>query len=254
MDCRFGDVIDNCNRAVELIRSVDADLFVLPELFNSGYLFISSQEVEAVAEQLPGGNTEQTLTSLAIEKKCYIVAGCAEDDAGAIYNSSFLTGPEGYIGKYRKIHLFNEEKKWFKPGDLPFPVYDIGSGKIGMMICFDWIFPESVRTLALKGADIICHCTNLVLPYCQNAMVTRCLENRVFAVTANRIGFEQRGNKSFTYTGMSQITGPNGEIIHRAPADVEQVHVVEIDPTLSRDKNITPFNDLFTDRRPDMYA
>jgi predicted amidohydrolase len=91
----------------------------------------------------------------------------------------------------------NEEALWFCPGDRDFPVFDIGPCKIGIMICFDWFFPESMRILSLKGADVICHSANLVLPFCQDAMVTRCLENHVFAITANRIGMENRGGKTF---------------------------------------------------------
>jgi predicted amidohydrolase len=141
----------------------------------------------------------------------------------------------------------------FKPGDLPFQVWHLGRAKIGIMICFDWIFPEAARTLSLKGTEIICHPSNLVLPYCQNAMVTRCLENHVFAITANRIGTETTGEKELSFTGGSQITGITGEILYRASADQEEVAVVEIDPHLARNKNVTPNNHIFHDRRPEMY-
>ncbi len=121
------------------------------------------------------------------------------------------------------------------------------------MICFDWIFPEAARTLTLKGADIICHPANLVLPYCQNAMVTRCLENRVFAITTNRIGSEKRNGSELTFTGASQITGCSGEILHRAQIDEEKACVIEIDAQLARNKNITENNNILTDRRLKMY-
>jgi len=122
-----------------------------------------------------------------------------------------------------------------------------------MMICFDWIFPEIARTLALKGADILCHCTNLVLPFCQDAMVTRCIENRVFAVTSNRVGTESRAGQEFTFTGRSQIVAPRGEILVRAEVEGEGVFVVELDHTLARDKEITAANHIVTDRRPELY-
>ncbi|MDW7682147.1 MAG: nitrilase-related carbon-nitrogen hydrolase, partial [bacterium] len=137
--------------------------------------------------------------------------------------------------------------------DRPFQVWPIGQAKIGVMICFDWIFPEASRTLAKLGADIICHPSNLVLPYCQNAMVTRCLENRVFAITANRIGTEKRGGEKLSFTGASQITAYNGEILHRCDRDNEQLVVIEIDPILARNKTITQNNNIFDDLRPEFY-
>ncbi|MFO0767873.1 MAG: nitrilase-related carbon-nitrogen hydrolase [Nitrospiraceae bacterium] len=97
------------------------------------------------------------------------------------------------LGCYRKTHLFFEETLFFDPGDSGFQVWDVGGAKVGVMICFDWFYPESARTLALMGADIIAHPSNLVLPHCPDSMVTRCLENRVFSITANRIGRARLG-------------------------------------------------------------
>ena len=126
--------------------------------------------------------------------------------------------------------------------------------KVGLMICFDWYYPESARTLALKGAEIICHPSNLVLPHCPDAMVTRCLENRVFAITANRIGTEARGGKPpLTFIGNSEVVAPRGKILQRAPRDREEVAVVEIDPAEAADKVLNPYNDLLRDRRIELY-
>jgi predicted amidohydrolase len=122
------------------------------------------------------------------------------------------------------------------------------------MICFDWFFPESARILALKGADIICHCANLVLPFCQDGMITRCLENRVFAVTANRTGNENRGEKYLAYTGRSQITGPEGNLLYRASAGADEIGVADIDVRLARNKRLNVYNHLLNNRRTDMYG
>ena len=111
---------------------------------------------------------------------------------------------------------FYNEKLWFAPGNRPLEVYTIGTVTIGIMICFDWFFPEVARALAVKGADILCHPANLVLPYCPQAMITRCIENRVFAITANRIGTERRTEESLSFIGTSQILGTKGEILYRA--------------------------------------
>jgi len=254
MNCEFKQVEKNINRALELIHSFSADLYVLPELFNTGYLFKDRNETTKFAEILPEGQTCQILMQTAVEKKCFIVAGIAEKAGHKIFNSSIITGPEGFIATYRKIHLFNEEKEWFDPGDKPFFVVNIGSVKIGLMICFDWIFPESMRSLALMGAEVICHSANLVLPYCQKSMTTRCLENGVFAITANRIGFDDRGDKKLHFTGQSQITGPRGEIIAQASEDKEEIKVVKINPKSARNKFINKQNDLLADRRPDLYT
>ena len=249
----FGQKEKNYEFVERLIKNEKADLWVLPELFNTGYLFTSKSEVNALAEEIPTGETTQFLINLSQKNNCTFVAGLAEKYNKDVYNSAIVVNKNGVFGKYRKIHLFDEEKKWFAPGNLPFKVWNIGSVKIGIMICFDWIFPEATRTLTLMGADIICHPSNLVLPYCQSAMVTRCLENRVFAITANRTGTEKRGESELTFTGASQITGTKGEILYRAPTDQEQIFVVDINPKLARDKKITKNNDILTDRQPQMY-
>ena len=254
MYCDFGNVEKNVLHALELIQSKPADLYVLPELFNTGYYFNDREEAESLAEPVPDGPTCSALSHLAVQKQCYIVAGLAEKDGNKVYNSSFIAGPNGFMAVYRKIHLFNLEKNWFDPGDKPFFVVDVLNFKLGLMICFDWIFPESMRSLALLGADVIAHSANLVMPYCQNAMVTRCLENRVFTITANRIGSDVRGERQIDFTGQSQITGPGGEILYRAPSEREDVFCIDIDPLLARKKNINPHNNLLADRRPDLYT
>jgi predicted amidohydrolase len=249
----FGEKAHNLKTVSRLFEQQKADLWVLPELFNTGYIFCSQDELDRLAEEIPDGETIQLLISLAKKFKTNIVAGLAEISNQSFYNSAIYVNSDGFQGLNRKIHLFDQEKFWFKPGDLPFQVWDMGIAKIGIMICFDWIFPEAARTLALKGAEIICHPSNLALPYCQNAMVTRCLENHVFAITANRIGTEQRGERKLTFTGGSQITGVKGEILCRASTDREAVTVIEIDPKMAQNKFMTSNNHVFEDRRPEMY-
>ncbi|MBI5640694.1 MAG: acyltransferase [Nitrospirae bacterium] len=250
----FGDIKKNVERVSDLVSSRTADLIVLPELFNTGYQFISKAEVRELSEEVPKGYTTQRLAEISAEKSVYIAAGVAERDGDSLYNSAILTGPEGFIGVYRKTHLFYEEKLWFTPGDTGFSVWKTGIGAIGLMICFDWFFPESARTLALKGAEIIAHPSNLVLPYCPDAMITRCLENRVFAVTANRTGHEERGGKErLTFIGTSQITSCRGKVLLRASAAREEFGEAEVDLNEARDKNLNTFNNLFEDRREAFY-
>ena len=123
------------------------------------------------------------------------------------------------------------------------------------MICFDWRFPEIVRSLALNGAEIIAHPSNLVLPHCPQAMITRCLENRVYAITANRVGNENRiPNETLHFIGQSQVVDPDGNILIRASEIEEEVQIVEVDLGKARDKFINSKNDIFKDRRPDLYS
>ncbi|MEN6318366.1 MAG: nitrilase-related carbon-nitrogen hydrolase [Syntrophaceae bacterium] len=249
----FGERDNNIKKAITLIEKTDADLIVLPELFNTGYLITSKEETIDLSEPVPGGTTTEALIAAAHKKNTRVIAGLIEREGEDCFNSAAVVGPSGYVGKYRKIHLFNEEKLWFQPGNLGFNIFDIGTCRIGVMICFDWFFPESMRTLALKGADVICHCANLVLPFCQDAMITRCLENRVFAITANRTGEERRNGKSLYYTGKSQITGPDARILYQAGAETEEIGIAEIDVNLSRDKNLNRYNHIFLDRKPAFY-
>ena len=251
----FGQVDKNVRQAVVDIKESDADLMVLPELFNTGYQFVSREEVFDLAEEMPFGRTCEALTGLAVSKGMYIVFGLAERNGDKVYNSAGVTGPDGFIGKYRKSHLFFEEKYFFDPGDTGFRVFDINMARIGVMICFDWWFPESARSLALMGADIICHPANLVLPDCQNAMSTRSLENGVFSATANRIGTEARGGKkALLFTGESQILDNRGRILTSLKKDETGVSVVDIDIEKARQKEITSLNDRLKDRRPELYG
>jgi predicted amidohydrolase len=254
----FGKVRANVEAAVKLMDSVEADLYVLPELYSTGYQFKSSKEAFRLAEPSTGGYSSGRLIDIARKKKVHIVAGYAERTAKRVYNSSFIAGPGGLIGRYRKAHLFANEKNIFSAGNTALDVFDIGSARVGLMICFmicfDWIMPEVARTLALRGADIICHPSNLVLQYCPPAMITRSFENRVFIVTANRVGSEERVKGThLTFVGLSQVVSPSGELLVRAGSDREETGVVEIDPREARDKHATPNNDIFKDRRTNLY-
>lgn len=251
----FGEVGQNLHRAEALMGRTKTNLWVLPELFATGYQFTSQEEVAALAEPVPEGPTTQHLIGSAHERGCHIVAGLAEQvPDGTTYNAAVLVGPEGLLTCYRKVHLFFEEKRWFTPGDTPFPVINIGSAKVGIMICFDHLFPEAARTLALKGAEVIAHPANLVMPeYAQLTMRVRALENGVFTITANRIGTEARTVQILCFTGESQIVSPRGDILVRSSVNREEAQVVSINPAEARDKALNPYNDRLADRRPVFY-
>ena len=248
----FGDKEKNFEQVESLLVGVKADLIVLPELFATGYTFVSKDEAVSLAET-PKGKTSNFLLNLSKLTGAVIIGGYVEKAGNDIYNSAMIVSNNDVIDSYRKIHLYYKEKLWFSPGDKPLKVYEINDIKIGIMICFDWIFPEVARSLALLGADIIAHPANLVLPYCQKAMVTRCLENRVHAVTANRIGQEKRGDDDFKFTGASQITSYNGKVLSSAPSNKKYTDFIEIDIQNSRNKRLNEFNDILKDRRKNLY-
>jgi len=230
---------------------VGADLLVLPELCNSGYNFTSRQQAWDTSEEIDGSRFLECLRTLCQRLDCHVVTGFNERHGNRLYNSAVLLNPWGYVGRYRKLHLFLNEVDYFAPGDEGLPVFDIGLCQVGMLVCFDWIFPEAWRVLALKGADIICHPSNLVLPgLAQRAVPVRAVTNRVYVVTANRVGTEG----DLTFTGASTIASPQGEVLAQAPPQGEAVVIVEVDIGLARDKQITPRNHLFEDRRIEAYA
>ena len=249
----FGEITQNFEQVENLLGNTKADLIVLPELFATGYTFISKEEAESLAENTEG-ETAKFLMGLAKKTGAVVVGGFIEEDGNQIFNSSMIVSDSEVLGTYRKLHLYYKEKLWFSPGNKPLEIYEVKNTKVGIMICFDWFFPETIRSLALIGADIIAHPANLVLPYCQNAMITRCLVNRVFAVTSNRIGNEVRGEDNFVFTGGSQITSYNGKVLSSAPKDKTHIDFVEIDVTQARDKNLNKHNNIFEDRRPEFYS
>jgi predicted amidohydrolase len=256
---RFGESRRNVREALALAarglaRAGGAELIVLPELFHSGYLFQTRREVATLAEDARDGETVRALTAFAQASGAQIVAGLCERGERAAHNSAVLVGARGTRAVYRKVHLFDEEKRWFAPGRAAWPVVRVGAARVGILVCFDWRFPEAARALALDGADLLAHPSNLVMPYCQEAMRTRALENRIFAATVNRVGEDVRGQRRLAFTGRSQLVDPHGRVLVRLGASAPGCRVVEIDLAVARDKSVTPRNDLFGDRVPALYA
>lgn len=250
----WGNKNKNLDKVQRILLSNDkVDLWILPELCTTGYQFKSNQEVGNLAEKFPGGSTSGYLKELSRDIDAGIIIGIAERSGKQIYNSAAIFESGKFIGIYRKVHLFYEEKNYFSPGQEAPEVFEIKGVKVGVMVCFDWIFPETARTLALKGAQLIAHPANLVLPYCQDAMVTRSIENKVITATANRIGKEARTGESLTFTGGSQVADVDGARLGQLGQEEENVLVVDIDPAKAEDKSINQYNDLFGDRRDDLY-
>jgi predicted amidohydrolase len=250
----FGASADNLERGLALARTVEAELVILPELWSSGYVFSSHAEVAALAEDARTGLTARALAAAARRDKRHYIAGFPEVARGRYYNSALLAGPGGIKAVYRKLHLFEREAVWFSPGNLPLEVQRVGPARIGMLICFDWRFPEAARVLALRGADVIAHPSNLVFPNAQEAMRVRALENRIYTVTANRTGTEKRPDGTVPFTGRSQAVDPFGKVMVRAGKTESVARAVDCDLALARDKRLTAITPIFSNRRPEFYG
>ncbi len=250
----YAQVETNLATLEERIRGIDADLLVMPELAASGYDFRDRADADQCAEPMGQGPTAEMLVRVAAERKVTLVAGYPERDGELLYNACMLVTPDGRIANYRKIHLFSRETLFFTPGDAPPPVVDTPAGRVGLMICFDWFFPETARLLALQGAQILAHPSNLVLPYCQRAMYARSVENHVFSITANRVGSEEQAGRTLNFTGGSQVLDMQGQVLAKAPEADESTGVAEINPEDADNKALNEFNDLFDDRRTELYG
>ena len=251
---RPGDVRANLSHIARALAKIRADLVVLPELCTTGYLFASHSEIARLSEPVPAGPTCETMATLSRDTGAAIVWGMAEMAGERIFNSAVMVTPQGEFHIYHKAHLFVDEKDLFDPGDSPFPVFDLGSVRVGMLVCFDHFFPEAARSLALRGAQIICHPSNLVMVHAHTNTITRAVENRVFWILANRTGSETLGGRTLAFNGRSQIVAPDGKLLGCAGPISEELLIVEIDPAEALDKKVTPRNDLFLDRRTDLYS
>ncbi|ROO24699.1 hydratase [Salinisphaera orenii MK-B5] len=264
MEPTVGDKAGNIAKSLQYIAEAadnGADLVVLPELCNSGYVFESLEETRALAEPVPGGPTVDAWEKIAAERGLHIVAGIDEADGDTLYNSAVVIGPGGYLGTFRKVHLWNRENVFFTPGDLAFPVFDTPLGRIGALICYDGWFPESYRECALQQADIVCVPTNWVPINGQDpnreAManiltMAAAHSNSVFVACADRVGTE-RGQP---FIGQSLIVSYTGwPIGGPASADAEQILYADADlDDTARSRAWNAFNDNpLGDRRPGEY-
>ncbi|HEX6984906.1 MAG TPA: nitrilase family protein [Planctomycetaceae bacterium] len=258
-----GEKERNLRRSLERIEEAagkGARLVVLPELCTSGYVFESRAEAFALAEEVPSGPTCRAWADIARREGLHIVAGIGERDGEALYNAAVVIGPSGYVGKFRKVHLWNEENLFFEPGNLGFPVFRTPFGRIAAFICYDGWFPESYRLCALQGADLVCIPTNWVpVPGQANnreAMANiLCMaaahSNSIFVAAADRVGSE-RGQP---FIGQSLIVDCTGwPVAGPASPDREEIIYAEVNLADARRKrNWNEYNQVLRDRRTDVY-
>jgi N-carbamoylputrescine amidase len=261
---RIGEKRENVVRTLELIDEAaerGAELVVLPELCNSGYMFASQEEAESLAEPVPDGPTVAAWLERCATHGIVLVAGIAERDGDLLYNSAVVLAPNGHIGTFRKLHLWNEENRWFAKGDRGVPVFDTPVGRIATIVCYDGWFPECYRLAALGGADLVCIPTNWVpIPgqaEGQPAMATILCQaaahsNSIVVAAADRIGVE-RGQP---FIGQSVIVSHTGWPLS-GPASVDGAELLVADVDLDEARSArrwNSFNDPLRDRRPDAYG
>ena len=235
-----------------------ANIVVLPELANCGYMFADREELLASAQPLDGPYIGQ-LVRTASELGIVIASGFSELAAGdEVYNSAVIVDRNGVLARYRKTHLWNTEKSCgFVAGDGYPPVIDTQYGRLGLMICYDLEFPEWVRRIALDGADLLCAPVNWPLyprPAAERPgeiirVQSDAAVNRMFIAAADRVGHE-RGQD---WLGGSVIVDADGYPITSIRLGEEHTAIVTVDLALARDKSISPQNDVHADRRLDLY-
>lgn len=258
---RIGDKAYNLARILETmeIAAVNgAKLIAFTEAELTGYCFNDFYEAKIYAEEVPGPSTEIIIRK-AREHDIYVVVGLLEHLLDKLFNTTVLIGPEGIIGKYRKTHrIYLGADRFSEKGDIPYTVYSTPIGNIGLIICYDLLFPEASRALALQGADIIVDSTNLPLgaeSFIETLLPARALENRIFMIASSRVGME----RGMPFIGASSIVDPYGRFLARASSDQEEIIYADIKVGKARGKQtiIKPgeyeFN-IFKDRRSELYG
>lgn len=140
-------ISDFCEQAV----STGAELVLFPELVVHGHCTPNTNEL---AETVPGGPSVDYLEITARKYGIWLAAGLSEMADGIVYNTQVLMGPDGYIGKQRKLHMSRDESLFYSGGS-EINIFDIGKCTVGIVICYDNQFPEVARLVALRGADVI---------------------------------------------------------------------------------------------------
>lgn len=269
----------NIRRNLDLLRRAvtsKPDFVVFAELCTVPYWFTArdtDKRYFKYAETIPGMTTE-AFTKVAREAKCYVVLPIYEkaNQEGQFYNSAALIGPDGGIVEgslpdgtrvscYRKNHIgrnldpnsYTDEAPYLGLGS-GFPIFHTAKAEIGIMICRDRWFPESWRTLALLGAEVIFVPTTSeghLRESFVHTLRTWAQENQIFAVGTNRCGVENIGRKA-TYYGLTCIVGPRGELIAQASPEEEET-LVEAEIDLSQIAEIRKQRPYYRDRRPELY-
>jgi predicted amidohydrolase len=256
INCKVGDKKYNIEKMVKQIKKAkkkDADLVIFPELSLTGY--VVRDLIYELAEPIRGSST-RLLEEVAKKEGVYIVFGMIERSEKAhavLYNTAVLLGPEGFVGKYQKMHLPThsvfEEKRYFRPG-YQAPVFDTDIGKVGLMICYDVFFPEVTRMLRLNGSQLtVCISASPAVrrKFFEVLTVARAMENTMYFAYVNLVGIED----GLQFWGGSRLIAPTGSIVSQAKYDEEDQVTAKLDyADLKRTETFVP---TLRDLRPEFF-
>jgi len=256
ISCKRGDKAENMRKIESLVtkaKQQGAELVIFPELSLTGYTM--RDQIYELAETIPGHSTT-ALEKLAKKTGTYIVFGTpelSEKTQATVYNTSVLVGPDGFIGKYRKMYLPThsvfEEKRYFRPG-YQTAVFETELGKIGLIICYDIFFPEVSRLTRLKGAQlIVCISASPATrrTFFEILTAARAIENTAFLAYVNLVGIED----GLQFWGGSRLVGPNGKTLVQAKYDEEDLVVGEI--SYADIRPTETFVPILKDLRPELF-
>jgi omega-amidase len=253
----------NLERALEHMKDASAqgvDLLVFGELYLTGYR--TDEWLHRWATRLdPLDLHVEALIDAARRYGMHLIMGMATHGQfmpGDVYNSSLLIGPSGLVGVYRKIHVagfpysqgISVERCFYSPGN-ELPVFDTPLGRIGLHICYDLTYPEVVRTLVLKGAELVINSSATVCgmeTYVQHAMFTRAVENSTWLAICSVVG-DQRGDQ---LVGGSRVLDPNGRVVGIAGENLDAVVIADVDLDITRPVRSKMHS--FSIRQPSLYA
>lgn len=267
----FGDIAAWCERAV----AKRAQLVLFPELVVHGHC---TPNTAAIAEPVPDGPSVRRLVALARQHRVILSAGLSEKEHGLVYNTQVLVGPEGYIGKQRKLHLSRDEVMYYT-GGRALDVFDIGTCKVGIAICYDNEFPELPRILALRGAEV------LLMPHASRdrqwqdtpeseaaarrymrdsymPFAMRAKENALFGVLADQAGragyvdlYPRDHENQPHHPGAAMVFGPDGGLLASSQVECirDEMVVVTLDAAALARERAHPNYQLRT-RRPELYG
>jgi beta-ureidopropionase len=242
--------------------SEGAQITCLQEIFYGPY-FCAEQQTRwyDFTEHIPDGPTIKRMQELAKKHRMAMIVPIYEvEQEGVYYNTAAVLDSDGkYLGKYRKTHIPHVapgfwEKFYFRPGNLGYPVFDLGFAKIGVYICYDRHFPEGARALGLNGAEIVFNPSATVAGLSEHLwkieQPAHAVANGYFIGAINRVGTEAPWNIGHFY-GSSYFCNPRGQIIASASREKDEVLVADLD--LDQIKEVRQTWQFFRDRRPDAY-